>query len=304
MNNVLVKTFSGIGDNIYTLPFVKVLAETNQVYIQTPLPNIYKDVPNIKFVKFDEMTYRTQKKSLLNDSTKYSILPKNIYKTYVPQYGGKELLENSVIGIFYNEFSMPYNTKIEWKLPSFKDELGKFLNTIPKDRKIAIIRPATIRKEWQVSTRNSNPNYIAWCCRVLNEAGYYTISIADLKDGEEWLADGIDVPAQLKLYKGELGIFGTLELFKHADIVVAGSGFALPAAVSSDTNLFLILGGRLLYDGISKTLHPSMNLNKISWAIPDMPCKCSLNSHGCTKTISTLDSDFFNFLRKVNDNTK
>ena len=304
MNNVLVKTYEGIGDNIYTLPFVKVLAETNQVYIQSPLPAIYKEVRNVKFIKFEQATYRTQAKSLTNDSTKYVALPKNLYKTYTPQYAGKELLENSIVGSFYNQFNIPYQTQIEWKLPSFKDELGKFLNKIPKDRKIAIIRPATIRKEWRVSTRNPNPNYIAWCCKTLNEAGYYTISIADLKAGEEWLADGIDVPAQLKLYNGELGIYGTLELFKLADIVVAGSGFALPAAVSSDTNLFLILGGRLLYDGISKTLHPSMNLNKISWAIPDSPCKCSLNEHNCTKTISTLDSDFFNFLRKVNDNTK
>lgn len=304
MNNVLVKTFSGIGDNIYTLPFVKILAQTNQVYIQSPLPDIYKDVPNIKFVKFEDMTYRTQSKSLLNDATKYSTLPKNIYKTYTPQYGGKELLENSVIGIFYKEFGIPFQTEIEWKLPSFENELDDFLNKIPKDRRIAIIRPATIRKEWRVSSRNANPNYIAWCCRVLNEAGYYTISIADLKDGEEWLVDGIDVPAQMKLHKGELGIYGTLELFKHAKIVIAGSGFALPASVSSDTNLFLILGGRLLYDGISKTIHPSMNLNKISWAIPDLPCKCTQNEHNCTKAISTLDSDFYNFLRKVNANSK
>lgn len=304
MNNVLVKTFEGIGDNIYTLGFVKVLAESNQVYIKTPLPAIYKDVPNIKFVKFDEGTYRTQQKSLINDSTKYSPLPKNIYKTYTPQYAGKELLENSIVGSFYKQFDIPYHIPIEWKLPSFESELGNFLSKIPKGRKIAIIRPATIRKEWLVSTRNANSNYIAWCCKILNEAGYYTIAIADLKNGEEWLADNIDVPAQLKLYKGELGIYGTLELFKHAEIVVAGSGFALPASVSSNTNLFLILGGRLLYDGISKTLHPSMNLNKVAWAIPDLPCKCALNEHNCTKTISTLDSDFFNFLRKVNDNSK
>jgi ADP-heptose:LPS heptosyltransferase len=304
MNNVLVKCFEGIGDNIYTLPFVKILAKSNQVYIKTPLPKIFKDVPNIKFIKFDDITYRTQQKSLIDDDTIYSILPKNIYKTYTPQYAGKELLENSIVGSFYKQFDIPYHTTIEWKLPSFKSELGNFLNKIPKNRKIAIIRPATIRKEWRVSTRNANSNYIAWCCKILNEAGYYTIAIADLSAGEEWLADNIDVPAELKLYKGELGIYGTLELLKHAEIVIGGSGFCIPATVSSDTNLFLILGGRLLYDGISKTLHPSMNLNKIGIAYPDLPCKCSLNEHNCNKSISTLDVDFFNFLRTVNDNTQ
>lgn len=299
MNNVLVINMAGIGDNIYILPFIKILAKTNQVYIKTPLPKIFKDVPNIKFIKFDE-TYRTQQKSLINDNTVYSILPKNIYKTYAPQYAGKELLENSIVGSFYNQFNIPYHEKLEWKLPSFENELGNFLSKIPKDRKIAIIRPATIRKEWEVSTRNPNPNYIAWCCKTLNEAGYYTIAIADLKAGEEWLVDNIDVPAQLKLYKGELGIYGTLELLKHAEIVISGSGFCVPASISSNSNLFLILGGRLMYDGISKTLHPSMNLSKIGIALPDKPCKCTLNSHDCTKTISNLDVKFFEFLEKTN----
>ena len=304
MNNVLVISQEGMGDGIYLLPFVKILAKTNQVYIKTPLPKIFKDVPNIKFIKLDNETYRTQQKSLLNDDTEYSILPKNIYKTYTPQYAGEELLETSIVGSFYKQLNIPFHEKLEWKLPSFKNELGNFLSKIPKGRKIAIIRPATVRKEWQVFTRNANPHYIAWCCKILNEAGYYTIAIADLKDGEEWLHDEIDVPAQLKLYKGELGIFGTLELLKHAEIVVGGSGFVIPASASSNTNLFLILGGRLMYDGISKTLHPSMNLNKIHYAYPTHPCKCTLNQHNCNKTISTLDVDFFNFLRKVNDNTK
>lgn len=303
MNNVLVICMAGIGDNVYILPFIKILAKTYQVYIKTPLPKIFKDVPNIKFIKFDE-TYRTQQKSLLNDDTAYSSLPKNIYKTYTPQYAGVELLETSIVGSFYKQFNIPFHEKLEWRLPSFKNELGNFLSKIPKDRKIAIIRPATVRKEWQVLTRNSNPNYIAWCCKILNEAGYYTIAIADLKAGEEWLHDEIDVPAQLKLYKGDLGIYGTLELLKHAEIVISGSGFCVPATISSNSNLFLILGGRLMYDGISKTLHPSMNLNKIHYALPDVPCKCPLNEHNCNKTISTLDVDFFNFLRKVNDNTK
>ena len=304
MNNVLVVTQEGIGDCVYQLPFVKILAKTNQVYIKTPLPKIFKDVPNIKFIKLDNETYRTQQKSLLNDDTVYSTLPKDIYKTYTPQYAGEELLETSIVGSFYKQFNIPFHEKLEWELPSFKNELGNFLSKIPKGRKIAIIRPATVRKEWRVETRNPNPNYIAWCCKILNEAGYYTIAIADLKDGEEWLHDEIDVPAQMKLYKGELGIFGTLELLKHAEIVVGGSGFILPASASSNTNLFLILGGRLMYDGISKTLHPSMNLNKIHYALPNVPCKCTLNQHNCNKTISTLDVDFFNFLRKVNVNTK
>lgn len=279
------------------------LAKTNQVYIKTPLPKIFKDVSNIKFIKVVEETYRTQQKSLNIDDTIYSELPKNIYKTYDPHYAGVELLDTSIVGNFYKQFNIPFTEKLEWKLPSFDVDLSSILNKVPKNAKIAIIRPATIRKEWQVETRNANPNYIAWCCKILNEAGYYTIAIADLQRGEEWLADNIDVPAQLKLYKGELGIYGTLDLIKHAEIVVGGSGFIIPATTSSNTNLFLILGGRLMYDGIGKTLHPSMNLNKIHYVQPANPCRCTLNKHDCNKAINDLDIKFFDFLRQINDNS-
>lgn len=304
MNNIVIKCYQGIGDSAYTLPFAKELAKSYQVYIKSPLPKIYKDVPNVKFLRFDEDTYRTQEKSLSDDDTIYSPRPLKIEKTFTPEYAGNELLTGSIVSTFSEQLNIPSDAKLEWKLPSFKKELGNFLDTIPKNKKIALIRPATIRSEWRVSTRNPNPNYIAWCCKILNEAGYYTISIADLDYEQEWLADNIDVPAKLKLYSGELGIYGTLELFKHADIVIAGSGFALPAAVSSDTNLFLILGGRLAYDGISKTLHPSMNLNKIGYAQPINPCICTLNEHNCNKNIPDLDIKFFDFLRRINDNSK
>lgn len=300
MNNVLVVTQEGIGDCVYQLPFVKILAKTNQVYIKTPLPKIFKDVPNIKFIKLDNETYRTQQKSLLNDDTVYSTLPKDIYKTYTPQYAGEELLETSIVGSFYKQFNIPFHEKLEWELPSFKNELGNFLSKIPKGRKIAIIRPATVRKEWRVETRSPKNGYISWGAKILKESGYYTISIADIKSGEEWFDGDYDSKnIDLNLHTGELGIYGTLGLIQIADVCIGGSGFIVPATVSTNCNLFLILGGRLMYDGISKTLHPSMNLSKIGIAIPDNPCKCTLNKHNCDKTISNLDIKFFEFLEKI-----
>jgi ADP-heptose:LPS heptosyltransferase len=297
--NLHIKTYEGIGDCLYTRPFIKILAKTNQIYIDTVLPKLFSDIPNVKFIKHEAATYRTQQKQLLNDDTKYVNLPKKIDKYYEPQYGGKELMSDSIISTFYRQLQIPFSEKLDWSLPDFSD---KFNLLIPTDKKIAIIRPHTIRKEWEVSTRGANPNYIAWCCKILNEAGYFTIAIADLQKGEEVLADGVDVPAQLKLYKGELGIYGTLELIKRADLVVGGSGFIIPACASAQTPLFLILGGRLAYDGISKTLHPSMDLNKIHYANPANPCKCTLNKHDCDKRIYDLDVKFFDFLRAIQQN--
>jgi hypothetical protein len=302
LKTIVIKTMEGIGDNLFIRPFVKILAESNDVYVETVLPRLYSDIPHIRFINPNKESYRTQQKQRSKDEIDYAEYPAHIDIYHEPFYSGKELIESSIISHFYKTFDIPFDTKLDWSLPDFSKELAKHKLLIPTDAKIAIVRPATVRREWEVYTRNPKPEYIAWCCKILNEAGYYTISIADLYPNQEWLDGGIDPPAQLKLHTGQLGIYATLELLKHAKIVVAGSGFAVPAAMSANTNLFLIFGGRLLYDGVSKILHPSMNLNKVGYAYPQNPCKCSLNIHNCDKTIPTLDIDFYKFLGKIHDN--
>lgn len=300
MENIHVKLMEGIGDIIYSRPFVKEIAKTKTVYLETVLPSLFKDIENIKYVDPKKETYRTQQKQRVNENVEYHEVPPDT-KFINPYYVATDIGSKSVIAFMYEQFEIPFHTKIEWDLPDYSNEFSEFESTLPSDRKIAIIRPATIRKEWEIHTRNPNPNYIAWCCKVLNEAGYYTISIADLEPKKEWLADGIDVPAQLKLHKGELGIFGTLELMKRASIVVGGSGFIIPAAVSANVPLFIMFGGRMIFDSPYKLFHPSMNLNKIGWAVPQNPCKCSFMKHNCNKTIPDLDTKFLEFLRNIND---
>lgn len=263
------------------------------------MTKLFGDIPNVYFIKHESQTYRTQQKQKLLDDTIYTELPPKIDRYFAPHYGENELAGSSIVAYFYRVYDIPFHTELEWDLPDFSKEFESFKLDLPKDRKIAIIRPATIRAEWACHTRNPNPNYIAWCCKVLNEAGYYTISIADLEPRKEWLVDNISNSAQLKLHKSELGIYGTLELLKSADVVISGSGFCVPASISAGVNLFTIFGGRQNFDSQYKILHPSMNMKKISWASPINPCRCSLMIHDCNKDIPHLESDFFKFLKEV-----
>jgi ADP-heptose:LPS heptosyltransferase len=297
--NIHIKTQEGIGDIIYQLAFIRILAENNTIYLETALPKIFKHLPNIKFIATNKQTYRTQEKERVADDTEYSVLPDNIDRYIAPHYLGDDIKHSSIVHYFYKAFDIPSHTPLDWSLPDFSKELDAFNLPIPKYRKIAIIRPATIRGEWQVSSRNANPNYIAWTAKMLNEAGYFTISIADLAPHEEWLADDIDTPSQLKLHKGELGIYCTLELLKRASIVVGGSGFIVPATVAAGANLFVIFGGRMSFDSPSRTLHPAMDLKKIGWASPQNPCRCTQANHSCDKSIPNLEDLFFNFLREI-----
>lgn len=275
------------------------MAKEYNIYLDCVLHKIFKDIPDINYIKHKDKTYRTQEKQKSLDEVEYAELPKSIYKYINPHYTGNDLIEGSITSYFYKIFNVPFSTPLDWSLPDFSNELAEFNLDIPSDRKIAIIRPATIRKEWPNYTRNPNPFYISWCCKVLNEAGYYTISIADLAVGEEWLLDGVDNSAKLKLHKGELGIYATLGLMQKSHIVLGGSGFIIPASVSMNTNLFVIFGGRGAFDSVYKVFHPSMNMKQISWAAPQSQCRCSESVHDCDKSIPHLESDFYKFLKEV-----
>ncbi|UTS52170.1 hypothetical protein [Synechococcus phage BUCT-ZZ01] len=304
-----LKSMHGIGDQLYQLSFVDLLHKQNpqdEIYIQTVLPQLYIDLlPHVplKFVQPPE-TYRTQKKALdqyVKDTGLLFEMPPVKYNQLLePFYSGEDLLNTSI------PFTMAKKFKLDDKVQDLKwgydfkfgfDKVEQLIGKIPK--KIAIVRPSTIRKEWVVLTRSPKPNYISWCAKVLQEAGYFVISIADLKPNEEWLENNETPPADLYLHSGELGIIDTLKLIASADICVGGSGFIIPAAVQMGTPLFTIFGGRMAYDSPYKVFHPSMDMSKIGWAMPDKPCRCTHIKHDCDKTITKLDSDFYNFLSKI-----
>lgn len=295
--NILIDSMHGLGDNIYQRPFVKNLVEQgNNVYIRTVLPGIYNDIKGLRFIK-PGATYRTQEKSLLKESQtiKWCSLPES-YEVINPLYDGANLKETSIIQSMKIKFSKYGNMDdLVWDLPYF----GWKNNIDNKGKPIAIIRPGTVRNEWRVTTRNADPKYINYSAAVLKEYGYYVISIADVDDINEFLV-GQPPAADLVLHKGELGIYSTLDLMSISDVVVGGSGFILPATVSmANPHLFVIFGGRMMYDSPYKVFHPSMNMKKISWATPTNPCYCTLSKHDCNKNILDFDSQFMKFIKEL-----
>ncbi|HSV22880.1 MAG TPA: hypothetical protein VLJ17_07615, partial [Xanthobacteraceae bacterium] len=54
------------------------------------------------------------------------------------------------------------------------------------DRKIALIRPVTVRREWANTARNPIPSYVNDIAAALMET-HCVVVVADLQDDEEWL---------------------------------------------------------------------------------------------------------------------
>jgi ADP-heptose:LPS heptosyltransferase len=295
---ILVNCAEGIGDNLYARPFVRMLAQIgHEVYVKTVLPFIYADL-HVKLLDPGIAKYRTQLKSQSRVgafSREFSVVPAAIDRVIDFKYSGDSLRRASIIGHMEQAFGFKHgSTKPYFNMPKGLEHHPIKLTGKP----LAVIRPVTIRKEWACETRAPNPNYIGWCSRILQNSGYEVISIADCVQDEEWI-EGSEPVADLKLHHGELSIEQTLTLINQAKIVVGGSGFIIPATVSSCANLFVIFGGRGAYDTPDKVFDLRMDMKRVGWAMPDNFCRCTQMVHDCDKTITNLDDRFFSFMGQI-----
>lgn len=289
----------GIGDNLYTRPFVRLLVEDgHDVYVHSVLPELYADLP-VKLLNLGDSNYRTQKKALATTTVTYSDGPEAFDRVIGVFYGIREMKAYNIINNMEKTFGYRIGlTNYKMDLPANLPAHGLAL-----PGKMAIVRPVTHRKEWLNTSRSPKPNYVGWCARMLRDAGYYVISIADTDGENEWI-DGEEPIVDLKLNRGELGLYRTLSLFRDAEVVVTGSGMAVPAAIAAGANLFTIFGGRGAFDNPHKIFDLRMDMRKIYWALPDNFCRCYAMEHDCDKKISSLDDKFFTFMRQVKETVR
>ena len=282
----------GFGDNIFQKAFVSKLVEDTKedVYINTSVPQFYTDIPKLKFL-YKDVAWRTQRKQKI-EGIEYSSPPRKGYSRIIdPHYGPDEIETGSIIQSMENKFKVPF----EGDRMTLPDDLPNHGLDLPKNKKIALIRPVTIRNEWPVPARAPDPNYIAWCTRHLKNSGYHTIAIADTQENEEYAIAPLP-PTNESYWRGELSMLQTLSLMRDSDITIGGSGWIVPAAVALRTPLFILFGGRGMFDAPGKLFDPRMDLRKIGWSLPDNFCRCNKDDHNCNKKISNLDSDLYKFL--------
>lgn len=295
--SIHLKGMQGIGDTLYARPFIKRLAEDHKLYIETVLPELLSDIPGVSFIR-PTSTLRTQSLHLLTTKTKFVDLPK-VDEVIDWNYGYNAERGKTVPGVIeglIGKYDVMGISEFREKMDLPSTLPGHYLR-LPHDMPLAVIRPVTSRTEFPAESRAPNPNYVGWTAKMLKAAGYYVVSIADCDDTNEVLEH--EPPAHLSLHKGELGILGALALIRDASIVVGGSGFIVPAAISAKTKLFVLFGGRGAYDSPQRIFDLRMDMSKIGWAIPDSFCRCTQLKHDCDKTISNLDDKFFSFMSRV-----
>lgn len=272
MTPLLIRGRQGLGDCIYSRSVIREVVEQFDVYLETPWPQIFGGLP-IKCVRRPTVL-RTQEKNAKRGDLTWYVPPTGIEPKVVHYAGSKgTMLEGlcATLGV-----RPPVLT---FDLPTFAPWPGK--------RPYVVVRPATVRREWPASSRNPRPDYLALAADRLREH-FDVVSVADLVPNVEWPV--LPLPyADETFHAGELAVEQLMALVQGAAGMVAGVGWAVPAAVAYRTPLFLIYGGSGQHDGRHRIFDSRMPSENVHHAIPDRFCLCANRSHSCDKRISTIE---------------
>jgi hypothetical protein len=271
----VVEGMRGLGDNIYQRAFVKAIP--GSVYLSTPWPELYADLPNVRFM-LARTTLRTQAENISHQSPKtWQLRPRNAAEVQV-QYGTNSFRRGSLLdgmsqcfGFRPQEFDLPYFGECP----------------VQTDKPIALVRPVTVRSEWRADARNPLPEYVSMAAERLRAVGYHVVSVAHLRPPEEVLV-GSAPPADTTLHAGELDVRQLMALVQHAQVLVGGVGWIVPAALAAKKPCLVIAGGLGAHNAPEKVL-PSEGAEHVTFLLPDRYCRCDQMRHSCQKTISDIE---------------
>ena len=263
---MIIHSMKGLGDNVYQRAFIKALPKP--VYLDTPWPEIYFDIPGVHFIR-PQTTLRTQAKNIARHAD--WVMPPTRQPTRQIRYGAEGIIPGMAasFGVAPGAFDLP-------PLPP-SPEQGKYV----------VVRPATVRSEWRADTRNPDPAYIGFAALQASTRGYKVISVADLQEGQEWMV-GFPPIADVEYHKGELPVEQLLSLVANASAVIGGIGWLVPTALAAKVPAWIICGGQGGYNA-PELITPKGQSN-ITFAVPDNFCRCRLKQHGCDKRISDYDA--------------
>lgn len=273
---VLVDGMNGMGDNLHQRAVVRELCESAQVWLRTPWPSLYHDLP-VKFLS-PSTNLRTQNKNAAAERGKYSPSAPAQAKTLRVHYPPTEVRArgsvlaamSAVCGVRVGDFSMPVP-------PEWHDEIPQFETG---GRPIIIYRPLVERKEWG-GCRNRNPDAVAYGALFESiREDFCVVSVADLAPGVEWRVDR-DVRADVEFHSGELSVRALAALWRRAALVFTAPGFAVPLAQAVGTPVVAVFGG---YEDsrsfMSGSPTPYLGIDTVA------PCRCFSHTHSCNKSIN------------------
>lgn len=291
---LVLECMGGLGDNVYARPFVRALAASRAepVWIRTPWPQLFRDIPNARFIAPWRMGLRTQQYNM-------HAVPSSTWDTRPPAQAERrrfhyrlEIPGETILREIERGLDLPRNTRIVFDLPDFGP------SPVVSTKPVAVLRPVTIRREWANTARNPDAKYVARAAELLRGAGYHTVLVGDVDDRAEPAVEPLP-ECDETFIRGEFSVDMSMALVQNAAVVVGGIGWIVPTAIAMKTPAVFINGGNGLHNGPAVLTDPRMDLSRCRFVLPDDFCMCSNVKHDCPKTISDFDTRFSAALAEV-----
>ena len=251
----IVRTWQGLGDNIYQLPFVRQLKNRfgENLVLKTPWPELFEGIKVTRPLdKLQAQSENVQKnvKSYLELQNRV-----NLKLGYITE----DLKKMSIIsGIEKNTFqleafNMSLLIKEEWKEEAEKLNLPD--NTI-------LLYPPTIRSDWYCPERNPDPIYFQKIIDAFPE--FYYVSLGYIRSNLEKYEKEL-TGIHRYLDKGELHYTTIFALLNRFPAVLRPS-FMLPASISVGGRSLCLYGGHFSPEILTD---PRMDLKRHWYVAPE-----------------------------------
>jgi hypothetical protein len=283
MQPIVIQGQYGLGDNVYARPFIRSIARRRAVYLETPWPELYSDLP-VRFIK-GHRSLRTQAANILRQPKQlWSVAPPGTARMQLG-YGSADLEIRGIIRTLERKIPLAIDEPLDMDLP----DMGQ--SPVIADKPIAVVRPVTVRTDWRNEARNPLPEYVMRAADTLFDT-HHVVVVASLAPGQEWLVAG--TPSHdVAFLKGELDVKRLMALCRAADVLVGGVGWIVPVALALRKKAFIVLGGHGAHNSPKVITDPRLDLSRIGFATPERFCRCSNMMHRrCDKTIRTIDEQW------------
>jgi SAM-dependent methyltransferase len=289
---LVIRTMEGMGDNLWSRPHVLALARTHRrLQLVTPWPQCYADFAEDYAIEFARPTTRLRTQ---NENVRHwrDWKPVERQPEFRLAYSPDEIragrnhhdsLEASARRWLNGTGVSPLDIAIRLP-PTWEERAEELIHAWSKiNGPVVLIRPPTVRREWENPARNCDPAALQQLIDQLRP-DHTLVGIASLADGAEWLASpprGLHV----ERYRGEIPVETLLGLAGRAWMLGA-NGFMVPMALAARGYAYVLFGGNFGYNSPENLFHPAYDLSRIGWSVPDRPCRGCVNPrHECSKRI-------------------
>lgn len=278
MNAVVVNGPEGFGDTIYMRAALRRLAESwEAVYVRTPWPQVFHDIPKIRPVRPHALFYRTQNVNVAAVDPGIWHYPAPGLPEKMAAYGLDHFRAGTNIMAAFMQ-TLRVSDPVDFSLkvdPSWEPE---WLKDVP--RPFGVVHPASVRREWMNPARNPRPEYLQAVIDSRPDVHWISVgfNVADV----EWYEGGPLRGISRNFDKGELSPTQLLAVLARADMAVSAPCWMIPAAAALRTPHFCIFGGMM-----SPQLVLDKRMGHRTKTVSPVPfCNCLQNDHNCNKSIS------------------